>query len=61
MGKIRKNLKYDSLPHNRGYSQSKTSNLAPKHHANHNRRPKLMKHDKTMKLRQNRIKGKKRH
>jgi len=30
------NLKHDSLLHNRAYTQSKTTNLAPNHSFNHN-------------------------
>jgi len=46
MGMIHENLKHDSTSHNRGYSQSKTINLAAKHRVNHNHKPKLNKHDK---------------
>ena len=30
------NLEHESKSHNRGYTQSKTINLAPNHHQNHN-------------------------
>jgi len=48
---IHNNLKHDSISHNRGYSQSKTTTLAAKHIASHNHKPKLNKHDSIMRLR----------
>jgi len=51
MDVIHENLKHDSISHNRGYSKSKTINLATKHHVNRNHKPKLNKHNKAMKIR----------
>jgi len=48
MGIVRKNLEHDSISHNRGYSKSKTKNLATKHHKNHNHKPKFKEHDEVM-------------
>ena len=58
MGIPRVNLEHGSISRNRGYSQSKTTNLAIKHHANHNHKPKLNEHDKVMKIRAKSQEGK---
>jgi len=44
MGIVHKNLKHDSISHNRGYSQSKTTSLASNHIDNHNQEQKFRKH-----------------
>jgi len=50
MDMIHRNLKHDSLSHNKGYSQSKTDSLASNHTNNYNQEQESRRHHKRYKL-----------